>query len=115
MSGTSLLVGGLDAGANVNSSRKRVFGMLGRGPRGLTLTMDDNDFWIIDTDDDVARFLGRRVIVEGAVAGLDRLKAEWIGDGKSPTESGWGSLDPKRRLTMTTHNCPARNFDSGIK
>ena len=53
--------------------------MLGRGRRGLILTTDDNELWVVDTDDDVARLIGRRVIVEGAVAGLDRLKADWIG------------------------------------
>lgn len=53
--------------------------MLARGPRGLILTTDASELWIIDTEDDVARLTGRRVIVEGAVAGLDRLKADWIG------------------------------------
>lgn len=82
MSETSLPVGGLDVGSNVNGSRKRLSGMLGRGRRGLILTTDDNELWVIETDDDVPRLLGRRVIVEGAVAGLDRLKAEWIGTGE---------------------------------
>ena len=63
----------------MSGSRKRVSGMLSRGKRGLILTMDDGDFWVIDTDDDVARLIGRCVKVEGAAAGLDRLKADWIG------------------------------------
>lgn len=54
--------------------------MLGRGLRGLILTTDDRELWIVDTDDDVARLIGHRVMVEGVAAGLDRLKADWIGD-----------------------------------
>jgi len=65
-------------GSNVSGTRKRVSGTLGRGPRGLVLTTGD-ELWIIDTDVDATRHIGRRVIIEGAVAGLDRLKADWIG------------------------------------
>ena len=79
MSGMSWLVGSLEVGWDVSGSRKRMPGMLDRGPRGLILTTDDSELWVVDTDDDVARLIGRRVIVEGAVAGLDRLKAAWIG------------------------------------
>ena len=57
----------------------RVSGMLSRGKRGLILTTDDSELWIIDTDDEVTRLIGHRVMVEGAAAGLDRLKADWIG------------------------------------
>ena len=53
--------------------------MLGRGRRGLILTTGDSELWVIDTDDDVARLIGRRVMVEGTTVGLDRLKADWIG------------------------------------
>lgn len=76
MSGTSSLVGGPDVGSNVNGSRKRVSGMLSRGPRGLILTTD-SELWIIETDDDITGVVGRRVIVEGTVAGFDRLRADW--------------------------------------
>jgi hypothetical protein len=79
MSGMSFLVGGLEAGSNVSSNRKRVSGTLGRGRRGLVLTADDGEFWVIDTVDDVAHLAGHRVMVEGMVSGLDRLKADWIG------------------------------------
>ena len=63
----------------MRGSRKRVSGMLGRGGRGLILTTDDSEIWVIDTDDDVAHLIGRRVVVEGAAASLDRLTADWIG------------------------------------
>jgi hypothetical protein len=79
MSGMSLPVGGLEVGAYVSSGRKRMSGMLGRGPRGLVLTTDDNELWVIDTDDEVARFIGQRVMIDGTAVRLDRLKADWIG------------------------------------
>lgn len=56
--------------------RKRLSGMLGRGSRGLVLTTDVGDIWIIDTDDEVADLIGHLVVVEGGAAGLDRLKAD---------------------------------------
>lgn len=64
----------------MNGSRKRVSGTLSRGSRGLILTTDDSELWVIDTDDDVAGLLGQRVVAEGALAGLDRLKADWVGE-----------------------------------
>jgi len=79
MFGTSLPVGGLEVGSNVGGSRKRVSGILGRGPRGLILTTDESELWVIDAIDDVVRLVGRRVIAEGTTAGFDRLKADWIG------------------------------------
>lgn len=79
MSGMSLPGGGHDVGADVKASRKRVSGMLNRGRRGLILTTDDGDLWIIDTGEDVAHLAGHRVTVEGTASGLDRLKADWIG------------------------------------
>ena len=54
--------------------------MLGRGERGLILTTDDSELWVIDIDDDVVRLLGRRVVVEGVSTGLDRLKVDWVGE-----------------------------------
>jgi hypothetical protein len=41
--------------------------------------MEDSELWIIEIDDDITGLVGRRVIVEGAVAGFDRLKADWVG------------------------------------
>lgn len=63
----------------MNSSRKRVSGTLSNGRRGLILTTDESEVWVIDTEDDAGQLLGRRVVVEGAHAGLDRLRADWIG------------------------------------
>lgn len=54
--------------------------MLSRGKRGLILTTDDSELWVIDTDDDVARLLGQRVVVEGVPTGLDRLRVDWVGE-----------------------------------
>ena len=63
----------------MSGSRKRLCGLLGRGNRGLILTTDDSELWVIDAVDDVAQFVGRRVIAEGTASGFDRLKADWIG------------------------------------
>ena len=79
MSATSLLVGSLEVGSDVSGSRKRVSGRLGRGRRGLILTTDDGELWVVDTDDDVAHLTDYRVVVEGTASGLDRLRADWIG------------------------------------
>lgn len=80
MSGMFLLAGGLEVGRRVNGSRKRVSGMLRGGRRGLILTTDESELWVISSDDDVAQLIGKRVMVEGYPAGLDRLKADWIGE-----------------------------------
>lgn len=61
-------------------NRKRVSGMLRRGRRGLVLTTDESEIWVIEPDDDSAQLIGKRVTVEGAPAGLDRLKADWVGE-----------------------------------
>ncbi len=54
-------------------------GTLRCASRGLILTTDDGEIWVIDTDDEVEDLLGNRVVVEGSAAGLDRLKTDWIG------------------------------------
>lgn len=66
-------------GLEVSGSRKRVSGMLSRGKRGLILTTRDDQFWVLETAEDVEHLLGRHVVAEGAPAGLDRLKMDWIG------------------------------------
>lgn len=63
----------------MSGSRKRISGLLRRASRGLILTTDQGEIWVIETDDEVADLLGYRVVVEGTAAGLDRLKTDWIG------------------------------------
>lgn len=63
----------------MSGGRKRLSGMLSRGERGQILTTEDGELWVIDTEDDVTRLVGRRIVIEGAPAGLDRLTADWIG------------------------------------
>ena len=69
----------MKAGTDVSGNRKRLSGILGRGRRGLIMTTDNGELWIIDSTDDVTSLIGRRVIVDGAAAGFDRLRADWIG------------------------------------
>lgn len=60
----------------------RVSGKLSRGRRGLILTTDDSDLWVVEADEDVTRLVGQRVVVEGVTTGMYRLKADWIGTGE---------------------------------
>ncbi|WP_299307519.1 DUF5818 domain-containing protein [uncultured Croceicoccus sp.] len=53
--------------------------MLSRGRRGMFLTTTDEVVWIIESDESECEFVGLAVIVEGVVAGRDRLRADWIG------------------------------------
>ena len=53
--------------------------MLSRGRRGMILTTNDDEVWIIESEEPVDGLLGTDVIVDGTVVGLDRLKADWIG------------------------------------
>ncbi|WP_300116751.1 DUF5818 domain-containing protein [Sphingobium sp.] len=53
--------------------------MLSRGRRGMFLTTTDEVVWIIESDELECEFVGSAVIVEGVVAGRDRLRADWIG------------------------------------
>lgn len=54
-------------------------GTLSRGRRGTFLTTTDEVVWIIESDEPECEFVGLTVIVEGVVAGRDRLRADWIG------------------------------------
>ena len=56
--------------------RIRVSGILSRGRRGLFLTTTDEVVWIIESEEPECEFVGSAVIVEGVVAGRDRLRAE---------------------------------------
>lgn len=63
----------------VSSSRLRATGLLSFGKRGLVLTTIDNSVWIIETEDQASDLVGSTVVVEGTVTGIDRVKADWIG------------------------------------
>lgn len=60
-------------------SHHRLEGLLLRSMRGLLLHIDDGGVWTIDHDSRAAKFVGRRVIVEGTHSGFDRMDADWIG------------------------------------
>jgi len=45
----------------------------------MFLTTTDEVVWIIESDERECEFVGSVVIVEGVVAGRDRLRADWIG------------------------------------
>ena len=45
----------------------------------MILTTNDDEVWIIESEEPVDGWVGMDVIVDGTVVGLDRLKADWIG------------------------------------
>lgn len=73
------VIGASEQGVIVSSGRIRVSGMLSRGRRGMILSTNDDEVWIIESEESVDGLIGMDVIVDGTVVGLDRLKADWIG------------------------------------
>jgi hypothetical protein len=75
------VIGASEQGVIVSSGRIRVSvsGMLSCGRRGMILTTNDDEVWIIESEEPVDGLVGTDVIVDGTVVGLDRLKADWIG------------------------------------
>lgn len=63
----------------MSSARIRVSGTLSRAPRGLLLTTEAAEVWVIECESVADTCLGARVTVEGVIAGLDRVKADWMG------------------------------------
>ncbi|OYZ12614.1 MAG: hypothetical protein B7Y36_03720 [Novosphingobium sp. 28-62-57] len=53
--------------------------MLSRGRRGMILTTKADEVWIVESQEVADDLIGSRVIIEGVVAGMDRLRADWIG------------------------------------
>ncbi|MDE8654350.1 DUF5818 domain-containing protein [Novosphingobium album (ex Liu et al. 2023)] len=53
--------------------------MLSRGRRGMILTTKSDEVWIVESEELTDDLIGYAVIVEGIVAGIDRLRADWIG------------------------------------
>ena len=72
-------IGVFERGGVVSAGRIRVSGILSRGRRGMFLTTTDEVVWIIESEEPECEFVGSAVIVEGVVAGRDRLRADWIG------------------------------------
>lgn len=60
--------------------RRRVTGQLEHGPRGPVIVTEAGDRWVIDYEDIEPELIGRLVIAEGAVIGLDRLNVDWVGE-----------------------------------
>ena len=58
---------------------KRVVGILSHGQRGLILTTNEDEVWILERDESGDDLVGSKVIVEGVVTGFDRLRVDWIG------------------------------------
>jgi hypothetical protein len=56
-----------------------VSGRLSRGRRGLILTTKDDQLWIVESEHNADDLVGSAVIIDGIVAGMDRLRADWIG------------------------------------
>ena len=65
---------------SLNGKRRRVSGTLTSGARGYSLLTKAGDLWILDCADIDSDLIGREVTAEGTLAGLDRLKLDWIGD-----------------------------------
>lgn len=57
----------------------RVSGTLSRGRRGLNLTTEQGELWVLEADQDIDHLIGGRVLAEGIPEGLDRLRADWVG------------------------------------
>ena len=53
--------------------------MLSCGRRGMILTTKADEVWIVESEEVADDLIGSAVIVEGVVAGIDRLRADWIG------------------------------------
>lgn len=63
----------------MSGPRKRVVGILSQGQRGLILTTNEDEIWILERDESGDDLVGSKVIVEGVVSGFDRLRVDWIG------------------------------------
>ena len=67
----------------MNKLRRRIAGQLEDGPRGLVIVTAADDRWVIENQDIEPNLIGRLVVAEGAVVGLDRVKVDWIGDAQN--------------------------------
>lgn len=85
MCATCCVIGAFEQGVVVSSGRIRVSGMLSRGRRGMILTTKSDEVWIVESEDVTDDLIGSNVTVEGVVAGMDRLRADWIGADSHPS------------------------------
>jgi len=85
MYATCCAIGAFEQGVIVSSGRIRVSGMLSRGRRGMILTTKSEEVWIVESEEVTDDLIGSKVTVEGVVAGLDRLRADWIGADSHPS------------------------------
>ena len=63
----------------MSTERQRIAGILDRAKRGLILTTDQHEVWVIEVEEDVDQLIGSKVTVDGVIRGIDRLRADWIG------------------------------------
>lgn len=63
----------------MNGKRRRVSGTLTSGVRGYSILTKAGDLWMVHGEDIDLELIGRVVTAEGTLAGLDRLKLDWIG------------------------------------
>jgi len=64
---------------SVSAERLRIAGILDRAKRGLIVTTDQQEIWVIEVEDNVDSLLGSKVIVDGVITGIGRVRADWIG------------------------------------
>lgn len=62
-----------------NNAYRRMTGRLRLNGRSAMLETAEETLFYLTTLDDLADFDGRDVVVEGALAGTDRLALTWIG------------------------------------
>lgn len=68
---------------NGRSRRRRVSGRLELGPRGLNLLTDAGDLWVLERDRFDTDLIGRLVVAEGTLMGLDRNQVDWLGEAET--------------------------------
>ena len=64
--------------------RRRIAGQLEHGPRGLVIVTGAGDRRVIENQAIEPDLIGRQVVAEGTVVGLDWLKVDWIGEESGP-------------------------------
>lgn len=51
----------------------------------MILTTKSDEVWIVESEEVSDDLIGSNVTVEGVVAGMDRLRADWIGADSHPS------------------------------